>query len=124
MPVEELMQTRSILLIAASRGLGLAMADEFLQKGWNVVGTVRAGPGRTKLHELLDRYPARLQIETMDICEAEQVEAMRQKLSGRVFEMLFVNAGTTTSEEMVTIGSVSTDDFVRVMVTNALCRCE
>ena len=37
----------TILLIAASRGLGLAMAEEFLNKGWNVVGTVRSGSGRT-----------------------------------------------------------------------------
>jgi len=29
--------TRTILLIAASRGLGLAMAEDFLKKGWNVV---------------------------------------------------------------------------------------
>ncbi len=35
--------------------------------------------------------------------------------------MLFVNAGTTTQEEMVTVGDVATDDFIRVMVTNALC---
>jgi NAD(P)-dependent dehydrogenase (short-subunit alcohol dehydrogenase family) len=34
---------RTILLIAASRGLGLAVAEEYLKKGWNVVGTVRAG---------------------------------------------------------------------------------
>jgi hypothetical protein len=32
----------SLLLIAASRGLGLAMAEQFLKKDWNVVGSVRA----------------------------------------------------------------------------------
>ncbi len=114
-------KTPSILLIAASRGLGLAMADEFVKKSWNVVGTVRAGSGRTKLHELADQHRDRLQIETMDICEASQVEEMRHRLSGRIFDMLFVNAGTTTREEMITIGDVTTDEFVRVMVTNALC---
>ena len=33
--------TGTILLIGASRGLGYAMAAEFLKRGWNVVGTVR-----------------------------------------------------------------------------------
>jgi NAD(P)-dependent dehydrogenase (short-subunit alcohol dehydrogenase family) len=112
---------RTILLIAASRGLGLAMAEDFLKKGWNVVGTVRAGSGRTKLHDLADRFQERLAIETLDICEQSQVEALRRRLSGRIFDMLFVNAGTTTHKEMVTIGEVTTDEFVRVMVTNALC---
>lgn len=111
---------RTILLIAASRGLGLAMAEEFLKKGWNVVGTVRAGSGRTKLHDLADKFQERLEIETLDICEQSQVEALRQRLSARVFDMLFVNAGTT-NDETETIGDVTTDEFVRVMVTNALC---
>lgn len=110
----------AILLIAASRGLGFAMAEEFLKKGWNVVGTVRAGSGRTKLHDLADKFRGGLEVETLDICEQPQVTALRKRLSGRVFEMLFVNAGTTNNEKE-TIGEVTTDEFVRVMVTNSLC---
>jgi len=110
----------SILLIAASRGLGLAMAEEFLKKGWSVVGTVRAGSARTRLHDLADEYPGRLEIETLDICDQAQVAALRQRLSGRVFQMLFVNAGTTNNEKE-TIGEVSNEEFIRVMTTNALC---
>ena len=110
----------TILLIGASRGLGLAMAEEFLKKDWNVVGTVRAGSGRTKLHDLADRYVGRLEIDTVDICEQTQVAALRGRLSGRVFEMLFVNAGTT-NKETETIGEVTTDEFIRVTLTNALC---
>jgi NAD(P)-dependent dehydrogenase (short-subunit alcohol dehydrogenase family) len=110
----------SILLIAASRGLGFAMAEEFLKKGWNVVGTVRAGSGRTKLHDLADEFKGRLEVETLDICEQAQVTALRECLSGRVFDMLFVIAGTTKNENE-RIGEVTTEEFVRVMVTNALC---
>lgn len=109
----------TILLIAASRGLGLAMAEEFLKKGWHVVGTVRGGSTRTKLHDLADQHPGRLEIETLDICEPAQVEALRQRLAGRVLQMLFVNAGTTNNEKE-TIGEVTTEEFVRVMTTNAL----
>lgn len=36
-------QSRTILLVGASRGLGQAMATEFVKKGWQVVGTVREG---------------------------------------------------------------------------------
>jgi NAD(P)-dependent dehydrogenase (short-subunit alcohol dehydrogenase family) len=110
----------TIVLIAASRGLGFAMAEEFLKKGWNVVGTVRAASGRTKLHELADKFQGWLEVEALDICEQSQVKALRERLSSRVFEMLFVNAGTTNNEKE-TIGEVTTDEFVRLMVTNALC---
>jgi len=109
----------TILIIGASRGLGHAMAAEFLKKGWNAVGTVRAGAGRTVLHDLADDFPGRLEIEVLDINEPAQVAAIRERLSGRSFEMLFVNAGTTNNEQ-VPIGRVPTEDFVNIMVTNAL----
>jgi NAD(P)-dependent dehydrogenase (short-subunit alcohol dehydrogenase family) len=111
--------SRTILLIGASRGLGHAMAAEFLKKGWNVVGTVRGGGARTMLHDLADKFRSRVEIETLDITEPDQITNLRQRLAGRQFDMLFVNAGTTNNETD-TIGQVSTEDFIRVMVTNAL----
>ena len=109
----------TILLIGASSGLGLAMAAEFLKKGWNVVGTVRGGKNRTMLHDLAEEFEGRVEIEIVDICEPDQVAALRDRLSGRVFDMLFVNAGVT-NDPTETIADVTTDEFVRVMVTNSL----
>jgi NAD(P)-dependent dehydrogenase (short-subunit alcohol dehydrogenase family) len=110
--------SKSILLIGASRGLGCAMAAEFLNHGWGVVATVR-GRARTPLHELADIKENRVEIETVDICEPDQIAALRARLSGRTFEILFVNAGVTNDPRQ-TIADVSTEEFVRVMVTNAL----
>ena len=109
----------TILLIGASRGLGHAMAAEFISKGWHVVGTVRAGD-RTPLHDLADAHCGRLEIETLDITSIEQIHALRQRLAGRVLDALFVNAGTTNPDPTQTIGEVSTEDFVNLMTTNAL----
>jgi NAD(P)-dependent dehydrogenase (short-subunit alcohol dehydrogenase family) len=109
----------TILIIGASRGLGHAMAAEFLKKGWNVVGTVR-GSARTKLHDLADEYEGRVEIECLDVTEPDQIEALCDRLSGRSFDVLFVNAGTANNNQNETIGDVSTEEFVRVMVANAL----
>ncbi|WP_307432907.1 SDR family NAD(P)-dependent oxidoreductase [Labrys monachus] len=109
----------TILLIGASRGLGHAMAAEFLNKGWNVLGTVRGGGSRTRLHDLADDNEGRVEIEILDICEPDQVAALRDRLSGRIFDMLFVNAGVTNNPAE-TIADVTTDEFIRIMVTNAL----
>ncbi|HLY89645.1 MAG TPA: SDR family NAD(P)-dependent oxidoreductase [Acetobacteraceae bacterium] len=109
---------KSLLLIGASRGLGHAMAEEFLKHGWNVVGTVR-GEARTRLHELADAATGRVDIETIDITVPEQIAALRSRLAERSFDMLFVNAGVTNNPDE-TIGEVTTEEFVRVMVTNAL----
>ena len=109
---------KSLLLIGASRGLGYAMAEEFLKRDWDVVGTVR-GTSSTRLHELSQRSPGRIEIQTLDITMPDQISALRSGLAARMFDMLFVNAGVTNNPQE-TIGEVATDEFVRVMVTNAL----
>ncbi len=45
--------------------------------------------------------------------------ALRARLRGRVFDLLFVNAGVK-NDDRETIADVATQEFVRVMVTNAL----
>ena len=109
----------TLLLVGASRGLGHAMAAQFVNKGWQVIGTVR-GSRRTPLHDLADAHPDRVEIETLDICEPAQLAALKQRLTGRRLDMLFVNAGTANREPMQTIGEVSTEDFTHLMITNAL----
>jgi NAD(P)-dependent dehydrogenase (short-subunit alcohol dehydrogenase family) len=112
------MTAKNLLLIGASRGLGLAIAEEYLERGWHVVGTVRGG-ARTKLHDLRERWNGRLEIETVDITIPEQVTALRNRRQGRPLDVLFVNAGVK-NDDRETIADVSTEEFVRVMVTNAL----
>jgi NAD(P)-dependent dehydrogenase (short-subunit alcohol dehydrogenase family) len=108
----------NVLLIGASRGLGLAIAKQYLELGATVVATVR-GTGRTGLHDLHERFADRLEVEPVDITRETDVAALRERLSSHRFDLLFVNAGVTNSEEE-TPASVSTDEFVRLMVTNAL----
>jgi len=109
---------RRLLLIGASRGLGLAMAEEYLKLGWHVVATVRGG-SRTALHDLVGLAEGRLDIETVDIADPVQVAALRARLGSDRFDLLFVNAGVK-NDDRETIADVSTEEFVRVMVTNAL----
>src|SRR5277367_64019 len=109
------MAESTALIIGASRGLGLAMAEEYLGRGWRVVATER-GQGRTALHGLAGD---RLEIETVDIADEAQIAAFGGRLSGRRFDLLFVNAGVTNDPEE-RIGAVSTEEFIRVMVTNGL----
>ncbi len=109
---------KNLLLIGASRGLGLAMVKEFAERGWNVVGTVR-GSSPTGLHDLKLQMPERVDIETVDITIPPEIESLHHRLAGRKFDILFVNAGVTNNPQE-TIAEVTTEEFVRVMVTNAL----
>jgi len=114
------MPTRSsekqLLLIGASRGLGFALAEEYLKRGWHVLATER-NSATSKLHELLRAARGRLEIATVDITYPDQVAALRARLASRQFDMLFVNAGIGTRDM---VADISTDEFIRMMVTNAL----
>ncbi len=110
---------KTVLIIGASRGLGYAMAEAYLEHGWSVVGTVR-GESRTRLHDLASEPDGLVEIETLDITFQGQIAALRARLSGRTFDVLFVNSGVTNANPEETVAEVSTDEFVRVMVTNAL----
>ena len=112
-------QTTTILLVGASRGLGLAMAREFVKKDWHVIGTVREG-GRTGLHDLADIYPKQITIEHLDITQPDQIAGLQKRLAGHAYDMLFVNAGTANRNQGETIAETPSDEFVRVMLTNAL----
>jgi NAD(P)-dependent dehydrogenase (short-subunit alcohol dehydrogenase family) len=109
---------KSVLLIGASRGLGCAIAAEYIERGSQVVATVR-GSGRTVLHGLQDTAGPRLEIEHVDINEPEQVGALAERLGDRSFDLLFINAGVTNGPDETT-ADVLTDEFTRLMVTNAL----
>lgn len=108
----------TVLIIGASRGLGLAMAAEFMKKDWNVVGTVRRD--NTRFHDLAAANAGRVEIEHVDVTMPDQIAALRGRLSGRSFDILFHNAGTANKNQDEPTGSVSTEEFERVMVTNAL----
>jgi len=109
---------KTILLVGASRGLGLAMAEEYLKRGWRVVATVRPHSG-DKLRRLASDYEGMLELETLDITEPAQILALRHRLETRQLDLLFVNAGVT-NDDRETIADVSTEEFIRVMLTNAL----
>src|ERR1700683_4755866 len=109
---------KTALIIGASRGLGYALAAEYLARGWQVTATVR-GSRRTELHSLASSSAGRLAVETVDVTVPDEVAALHGRLANATFDLLFVNAGVTNGPEE-TVADVPTDTFIRLMVTNAL----
>jgi NAD(P)-dependent dehydrogenase (short-subunit alcohol dehydrogenase family) len=109
---------KTVLLIGASRGLGFAMVEEYLRRGWRVIATGREGSVEN-LRQRPESTRGALEVETVDITIPEQVAALRSRLGDRRLDVLFVNAGVK-NDDRETIADVSTEEFVRVMVTNSL----
>ena len=117
-PPDDSTYRKRVLLIGASRGLGLALAEQWARGGWHVTATARSRTG-AGLRGLVDRYPDDVEIEIVDVTVQEQIAALSDRLGPRRFDLLFVNAGVTNEPEG-TVADTSTDEFVRVMITNSL----
>ncbi|WP_375270230.1 SDR family NAD(P)-dependent oxidoreductase [Sphingomonas sp.] len=110
------MTDQTALVVGASRGLGFALAEEWLGRGWHVIATVR--DRSDDLTALAERHPGKLEIETIDINEAEGVQALRDRLAGRRLDILFINAGIARAIE-ASPATASERDFLDMMLTNA-----
>ena len=109
---------KTAFIIGASRGLGLGLATEYLGRGWRVIATERKGRP-SGLAALKAAHAGALEILPLDIDVPDQIRSAQVALKGQKIDVLFVNAGVA-NDPGETVGEVSTDEFVRIMTTNAL----
>lgn len=79
---------KTALIIGASRGLGLGLVQRLHEDGWNIIATVRDAQNPGELGTITG-----VQIETLEMNDTEQLDALQQRLHGQVLDLLFVNAG-------------------------------
>ena len=73
---------KTVLLIGASRGLGLGLAGELAGRGWQVIATARDPAKATELAALAERT-GRVEIEKLDVDDVGQLEALATRIAGR-----------------------------------------
>lgn len=77
---------KTVLVVGASRGLGFAMVEEYLKRGWWVIATGRDN-STGKLHQLAGAFVGALEVETVDITIPEQVAELLARLAGRKIDV-------------------------------------
>lgn len=105
------------LVVGASRGLGLALAEEYLTRGWQIIATTRSHS--EGLDSLRRRFGVSLEIEQVDVVDLNSVRSLRSSLEGRELETLFVNAGICKANELTPV-QVAEKDYLDMLLTNAL----
>ncbi|GAA4551094.1 SDR family NAD(P)-dependent oxidoreductase [Amycolatopsis samaneae] len=107
---------RHALVIGASRGLGLVLAGELARRDWRVVATTRGDDAELRANA--HTRSGRLSVESLEMTSPEQLAALRERLAGSRFDLLFVNAAIDRGD--LPIGEVPTEMFTEVMITNVL----
>lgn len=101
------------LIFGTSRGLGRALLEEHLSRGWEVIGTVRDKDA------LADITSDALSVEVLDTTDWAAIDALRERLSGRTLDLLFVSAAITGPSEGP-IGEADPEAFAEMMLVNVL----
>ena len=108
---------KSILIVAAERGLGLGLATQFFERGWAVTGTARATAETHDLKAVGADDPARLSIATIDVTDAGQIPSFLTELGDRVFDVIYFNAGIYGPLHQ-SVTEASDAEFAGIMLTN------
>ena len=101
---------KTAVITGASKGLGLAIANEFVSKGWKVIGTGRSARPH-ELNSAVDYY----QFDASDIINAETFWQDIQKQHSEAEFCLVNNAGGYASGGLLT---TKPEDFEKQMKIN------
>jgi NAD(P)-dependent dehydrogenase (short-subunit alcohol dehydrogenase family) len=112
------MTEKNVLIVGASRGIGLGLVKEFLAEGDRVIATVRDTAKASDLTALASSSGGKVKIETVDTADAKSADGLRERLAGETFDVVVVNAGVGGPQ--ANPRTVSDEDFNTLFLTNAL----
>jgi NAD(P)-dependent dehydrogenase (short-subunit alcohol dehydrogenase family) len=107
------------LVIGANRGIGLGVVKEMLGRGWSVIATARRPDAATELHALAAANPGRLEIQTLDMTNIGQLDALAGAMAGRTLDAVLINAGIPGPDHM-SASQASEAEIGHLMFTNAI----
>ncbi|MGM0833790.1 MAG: SDR family oxidoreductase [Pseudomonadota bacterium] len=101
--------TSTVIITGANRGVGLALAEQYHQAGWRVIGVCRESS------DALQAAAERV-IEGIDVTQPESVAALANALQDETLDVLINNAGLLQDESL---GSLDFDSIRTQMEINA-----
>ena len=112
-------QSKTAIIVGASRGLGLGLAREFARRGWQVTATARSAAAATELVDEVAASDGGIAVEEVDLDRPESVDALATRLAGRRFGLVFINAGVSGPQHQS--ADIATPQEVgALMYTNAV----
>jgi NAD(P)-dependent dehydrogenase (short-subunit alcohol dehydrogenase family) len=106
---------KTALVIGASRGLGLGLACEFLERGWEVTATVRTAPK----HDEFKAHHGRVRLDTLDINRPKMVDDFLARIHDQIFDVVFINAGVSGPSGKDAL-IATPDEITHLFMSNAI----
>lgn len=111
------MSDRSALIIGASRGIGLGLAQELAARGWHVFASQRTGS--PALEQAAASSGGRIEVVTADVTDNASIDALASRIAAGSLDIVLVNAGIMGPPNQSAV-TASADQVAEIMMTNAV----
>ena len=108
-------QTHRVLITGANRGLGLALASHYAERGWEVIAACRQSSA--ELDQLAQ--PAKVRVASLDVGDESSIGDLSHQLHDVSIDVLINNAGIYGLAP-APLSDIKAEDFMRCMQVNAL----
>jgi len=112
------MNSPSILITGANRGIGLEMTAQFAADGWQVIACCRNPQAADDLRDLGERH-AGVEIHALEVTDYARMASLAEELDGRAIDVLLSNAGIY-GPKGVAFGAVDADEWREVLEVNTI----
>lgn len=109
----------TVLITGSNRGIGLSLAQNYAEQGWNVIATCRKPNKAMDLISLKKEY-SNVNIEELDVTSQDQIIALANKYDGIPIDVLLNNAGILGEVQDQVFGGLNDQTFNRVFAVNTL----
>jgi NAD(P)-dependent dehydrogenase (short-subunit alcohol dehydrogenase family) len=108
----------TVLITGANRGLGLEFCRQYAEQDWHVIACARNPDDAFDLNKLASRH-SNIQLETLDVSEFEQIDALSEKLAAQPIDVLINNAGIYADNKNNGFGHLDYQAWTQSLVVNA-----
>jgi len=103
----------TVLITGSNRGIGLSLAQNYAEQGWNVIATCRKPNKAIELISLKREYN-NVNIEELDVTSQDQIIALARKYDGIPIDVLLNNAGILGEVQDQVFGALNDQTFNQV----------
>lgn len=111
------MSDKAAIIIGASRGIGLGLAQELANRGYKVIASERSESA--ELHELARAQPDAVEIVHCDVTDPASVAAIKDSCAEGSVDLLVMNAGVYGGSEQE-LDQLGRENVADIVMTNAV----
>jgi len=105
-----------ILITGSNRGIGLELAKQYAQDGWNVLACCRDTQHANAL-QAISKVHTNIRLMSLDVANFAQIDALAMQLKDEKIDVLINNAGIYPESSL---GDADTDDWIEAFKVNSI----